>query len=232
MKNIFLLFFIILTLFSCDSKQPLTALEIWHKHLDTFGDKETIMQIENAYSVMLVESKRGIDTMMYYRAKPDKSYMEIVYSGGGRVTYIVNGDQGIIIAPDTITEMSESRVEDANVMSMIYPEMYFEERGYTFKLLEDETISDTVYYQLELTGPDETTRVLIRKDDFTDYRIYGEDSYMDILETKEVDGCRIVSEMRNVTDKPINYGTIIELKWNVEIPDSIFDLNRYQKKTY
>ena len=226
MRNL-LVISILVTLFSMHSTAQIESLsceEIWNNYLQTLGKKEELLKIKSYSSVSKTLSKYGEVVNKLTIKYPDKIHQEMKYPNGAVVTYIINGNSGIVKHPNGQEKISNEEFENFKEMCLIFPELYFDERGYKIELIGAEEISDKECYNLKIDTHYESVNYIINSENFQLFRITSGNYITEILETEIINGARMVKKMRSIFESDTMETSYSEYRFNVELPDNLFEL--------
>ena len=225
MKDLILIS-ILAILTSCKSGQneKLTAEEIWGKYIETFGDKKDVKNIKTYSSTNIASSKFGEIKSEVKLKYPDKVYQEIEYPNNAKVIYIVNGDTGIVKSPKGIEPLSKDDIANFKQMALIFPEIHYKQFGYKMELKNDTVIESIKLYNVEITTDNEIINYLINKNNFQVYQTISGGYITEIIETKIVDGVRLIKSSKSINGENTMTGNYIKYELNGVINDNIFEL--------
>ena len=226
MKTLLLIQVLLILLASCSSSQneKLTVDEIWQNYLDSIGKKEDLLKITTYSATILSDSKFGESRINIKTKYPDKVYTEILYPNNALVTFIINGDSGIIKSPKGIENIPQSDLIKYREGDKLFPELDFKKLGYTIILFGEEKIRGRDCYNLEIDKKYETINYLIDKENFQVLRTMTGANIFDYFETVKIDGINLIKTSRNITGTDTITSNYIELKLNIEIDNNLFKL--------
>ncbi len=240
-KRIALLWIVLLSLLSFNSSWGMPAEEILSKHLEALGGKENLLKIKTSY----VEGKisyGGLEgNFISYSQFPDKSRQDVDFkmfqmsSGTDGKIYWRKDQNGKIRELEKV-EKSFAWTEDyfANFL-YFFPDEYKREITY----LGDEKDSLGEHYVIEIKPENGEPRKL-----FINKQTYLLDKYqqkMDIdvattylTDYRDIEGLKIPFHSHTTTGKP-QYDAdveITEIKFNVAVDPSLFQMPREKVKDY
>ena len=226
MKNLIFILIISILLTNCANSQnnKLTSEQIWEKYLESFGNKEELLKIKTLSSSSVVDTKNG---KIYSKRKikyPDKVYHEILYPNNMTLTYIVNGDSGIVKSPNGVEYLPLSEVKLYKQSALIFSEIYYKELGYKIELIGEEKSNDKRYYNLKVTTEFETLNYLIGQDYFEIYKLISGESTTEVVTSIKIDGINVIKKSKYFREGKEWVANLIEQEFNIEINDSIFNL--------
>ena len=226
MKNLLLLQFLLVLLTSSSSSQneKLTADGIWQNYLDSCGNQEDILKIKTYSATVISESKYGESRINIKTKYPDKLYTEILYPNNAIVTFIINGDSGIIKSPKGTENIPQSDLIKYREGDKFLLELDFKKLGYMIKLIGEEKIRGSDCYIIEIDKKYEKIKYLIDKENFQVLRTITGENITDIFETIKIDGIKLIKTSRSINGTDTMTGNYVEQKLNIEIDDKIFIL--------
>jgi hypothetical protein len=105
-------------------------------------------------------------------------------------------------------------------MGLIFPELYYENIEYN----GEESIDSRAYYNFRVQYNGSTLDYLIDKEHFTTFRVIDDRSNMEVLETVEIDGIRIIQSTKTTQVGQVFIAKYYNFQINPELPDSLFEL--------
>jgi hypothetical protein len=218
--NLIPILILVLILSGFRADQKLTSEQIWSKYLDSFGEREVVKNVKTFASTNIVESERGqILTNIKIKA-PDKVLMEVFYPGGAKFTYVLNGKVGRMKSQMGVQDIPESYLKSIQNMGLIFPELYYENIVYK----GEESFDNKAYYNFEVQFNGSTMSYLIDTETFTTFRIVSDDAFMEVLETVEIDGVRLIQSSKTTQVGQSFVAKYYNFEINLEMPDSLFEL--------
>jgi len=194
-----LLLFILLPIFGFTHNETLTADEIWGNYINTFGDKEEVYSIETYECTFEMSSDFGVTKGRMRIIRPDKVRSDFKYPNGAKVTFLINGDSGIIKSPGGIEPMPEEDLAQFKLTALIFPELTYQ----ILCLNEDEKIEGKNYYSIDMLANNDTLTYLLYKDNFQVYRIIDKNGYTEVLETQHIDNFLLVKWVKYISEENI-----------------------------
>ena len=227
MKNIILIQIIILFISSCSvsQNQDLTGQEIWVKYLETFGKKDNLLKIKTFSYISDTESEFGNIKAKMILKYPDKIFNEITYSNGAVVTYILNGEKGIVKAPNGNEDLSNDIILSMKNMALIFPELYYIELGYEIKLKGQKDLGKKSFYIITVKTDIETFEYIIDKSNFQIFQLVAGNSVSEYEETAIFEDVRVVKKLIYISEKNKMITRYSNYRINDKVDDDIFEIN-------
>ncbi len=226
----FFLLFQILALFiaSCTNGQEnsLTANEIFNNHLETIGERKTVLNIKTySHSTSFVLPNYGKFILNVKIKIPDKVHIEKIFPDSTKEITIFNKDKGIIKSANEDIILSKKEVEQFKTMSLVFTEFHFKELGYKVKLAGQETINGKKCYKLEINTNLETLYYLIEKKTFHILRSVSKNRFSEIIESHKINGINLTKSWRSISGSDTTIWENYNQQFNVEINDNIFKID-------
>ena len=229
MRNIIILSILFTFIISCSSEQKkeLSKDEILEKFIESFGNKEKIMNIKTYSTEKEVKSKYGIIKAITKIKYPDRVYQQMTYPNGAKVTYIVNGNSGIIKSPKGIEIMSKDDILGYKFVALIFPEVHYKERAYSYELSENTVVNEKEYYTLILKTDFSISNYLIDQDTYEVYRIIDDKSIYEVCSTIKIDDISLIETSYSISGNDTIFNRNFNSELNMEIDDAIFNMYNY-----
>ena len=223
MKNLLLLIIVISIFSSCSQKkeESLSADEIWHRYIKTFGDSAILYNTKTIEIYGQSQTSYGLMKIVMKAKFPDKGFYTMTAPDNMFVTYIVNGDSGIIKSPTGTVGMSEEDFLLWKKTGLIYSELYED----SLELVGIETINGRPCYNIEVTTEAEVLHYFIDTANFHVVRIDSKLNTLEIIDIVHIDGLNLVKTNRMIQGKDTFLMEFTSYNINPVIPDSIFDLD-------
>jgi len=222
MKKLFFFIIVISIFSSCSQKKEkaLLADEIWHRYIKTYGDSSTVYNTKTIEIYSQIKSNQGLMKNVLKAKYPDKVVFIMTAPDNRFITYIVNGDSGIIRNATSTVGMSEEDFLLWKKSGLIYSELYED----SLELLGIETINGKPCYDIEVTSEAEILHYFIDTASFHVVRIASKLNKIEIIDLVHVDGLNLVKTSRMIQGSDTFVMEFTDYKLNTDIPDSIFDL--------
>ena len=96
---------------------------------------------------------------------------------------------------------------------------------YKIELVGEEKIGKNIYYNLSVETDVETINYLISKENFQIFRVVSGSYITEFEETIVIDGIRVASTIKSISDNDTRIATYSDYKFNIDINDSVFELS-------
>lgn len=223
MKIIINLIFIfnIVFLSHCNS-QPKSAKELWKDYIDNIGDIQLLKKVNTLsyQSITYFQQDSSIEkTLLKF---PDKVRYELIRPNGNKEIIIVNDGRGILILNGDTTQLEPENLCRFKSMSLIFPELYYEELGYEFFMGYSEKWAEYTNILVETECGDLVFIFDKKTFDLIGIKPNDYDIHTLILEIEHIQGIPFVTKSINVMNTDTTKTDFNQYQINPDLDDSYF----------
>lgn len=228
MKKIYYILLISLVS-SCYSQTNISVEEIWENYQNTIAKKEVVDNIKTSYELSETRMPEGIVKDEIYIKYPDKVYNKKQFDDKFTLIFILNGEKGIVKNGEKTREMDTDELIMFKDLGLIFSERYYSsERNeiiYSGEVIEN----GKSYYKIKINkNPNlpEQYYYLIDKETFEFHKmLIGKNDIFKILKYKNISGVKLMKKSRSIINNDTIVNNKIDIKFNLKINDSLFDIN-------
>ncbi len=206
---------------SISKNNNLSADEIWENYLKTIGDIEQIKSFKSLSYISIISSPYGQIVSKTQIICPDKIYREVAYPNKEIITYIINGDKGVVKTSEGIKQLPINEIE-ANDEGLMIPEIYYKEFGYPIKLADN--FKSNRYFNIIVITENSEINYFIKKSNFNLSYLEINGIKIEILKTNIVNGINFTKNYKTITQKETLIGTYDFIEFNPNIDTNIFQI--------
>jgi len=142
-----------------DIPEGLTGFDVIEDYLKAIGGKEKLEAVEDMSMDMSTEMQGMAISMSMKRKKPAMMSMVVEMNGNVLNETRFDGEKGYVSQMGQKQPIEGEQAEDTKEQAMLFPEMTYEERGYTAEIVDVEKVNGEDAYKIIVTDPegDKTT---------------------------------------------------------------------------
>jgi len=217
-----------------DIPEGLTGFDVIEDYLKAIGGKEKLEAVEDMSMDMSTEMQGMAISMSMKRKKPAMMSMVVEMNGNVLNETRFDGEKGYVSQMGQKQPIEGEQAEDTKEQAMLFPEMTYEERGYTAEIVDVEKVNGEDAYKIIVTDPEgnKTTEfysaetALKLKEVTVQEGPQGESTVSNELsDYEEVDGIKIPRTMKTIGAMPAPMTMKVDaVKINAGLSDEEFQV--------
>jgi len=137
-----------------DIPEGLTGFDVIEDYLKAIGGKEKLEAVEDMSMDMSTEMQGMAISMSMKRKKPAMMSMVVEMNGNVLNETRFDGEKGYVSQMGQKQPIEGEQAEDTKEQAMLFPEMTYEERGYTAEIVDVDKVNGEDAYKIVVTDPD------------------------------------------------------------------------------
>ncbi|WP_066632138.1 M16 family metallopeptidase [Labilibacter marinus] len=131
----------------------LTAEKVIETYVDAMGGAEKLKSVEDL-SMKATLKIQGMELALNtYQQAPNKIKVETLMAGNVLSKQVYNGEVGIMVAQGQEQKLEGEMLETMKYQAILFPELQYQELGYTLELVGKDKIDGKNAYKMTITDP-------------------------------------------------------------------------------